>query len=346
MKKKMWNIIIILLFIIIFSLFLGKKILHEGAVGAGNSDDYEIIKNDANKTKSDLEQAVLNRNKAISDNNNIENQVNSTREANQFLIKQTESKKKNITDLVTKTMMNAKIIPLVNLPLQKDAINIANDLGISDPSNLTKQMNVGIFGNTTSLNYISIGGKQCVEFKFDYKQYNDLNSSIINYISFPFVNPPQFSFCIWVYINPNDMKPKPDFSNYYTAVSVTNKKNWEPSVQLDTWGNNIFIYSSLPYQWNPIHRYQASSGWTHITYIYDETSNYFTAMYINGVKVSEQNGKSKFIPKGKLQYTPDYFIIGRSGDPYRGFNGYMHDFLYYSMVLNPKDISDIYNNTM
>ena len=242
-------------------------------------------------------------------------------------------------------MMNAKVPPLVNLPLQKDAINTAKDLGISDPSNLTKQMNVDINGNTTKLNYTTIEGKQCVKFIFNNTEWNDVNNSFINYISFDFVNPPQFSFCVWLYKDQMDMTQLSNYSNYYTAISVTNK-NWIPSIQFDIWGNKIWIYSSLPNQWSVRHQYEVSSGWTHIAYIYDKMSNYYTAMYINGVKVSEQNGTGDFLPGGKTENTPNTFIIGRSGDLGRGYNGYMHDFSYYSMVLKPTDVSDIYNNTM
>lgn len=347
MKKQTWSIILFLIVLIFLSLLFGKQNIHEGAeansnvvIGQNLPSFFDNIMQDLNDTTG-LLKTVSNEKKSLEqENQDKKNQI----KANNTAIEMTESTKASLENDISNLLINmikkSHISEVVNLPLHTDAINKAEDLGISDPSNMTKQMNVNISGNTTYIDYSTkIDNKSCAFFKFKHDNVNDPTNSLYNYISFPFANPPQFSFCIWIYINPVD-------TNYYTAASITNCKNWDPSVQLDIQGSSIMIHNSLPTQWNPVLRFTASKpGWTHITYIYDAKSNYKTSMYINGVLKSNANGSGEFMITNKRS-SPNYFIIGRSGDIGRGFNGYIRDFSYYAFVLPEKDILELYNKTV
>jgi hypothetical protein len=347
MKKQTWSIILCLILLIFLSLLFGKQNIHEGAetnsnvvIGQNLPSFFDNIMQDSNETTVLLDAISKQKNSLDQENQNVQNQIKASNAAIAITQSKIESIEHAKSNLLIDMIKKSHISEVVNLPLYTDAINKAEDLGISDPSNMQKQMNVNISGIPTNINYPieKKDNKSCAFFKFDHNYVNDTTNSLYNYISFPFVNPSQFSFCIWIYINPSD-------SNYYTAASITKIPNWNPSLQLDIQGSSIMIYNSLPTQWNPVLRFTANPGWTHITYIYDAESNYKTSMYINGVLKSNANGSGTFM-KNIIRSIPNYFIIGRSGDIGRGFNGYIRDFSYYAFVLPQKDILELYNKTL
>jgi hypothetical protein len=230
----------------------------------------------------------------------------------------------------------------VNLPLRTDAINTASDLGISDESNTKKQMNFDMNGKPTYINYTVKDGKQCAYFKYDKNRANDSTNSLYQYISFPFVNPKQFSFCIWVYIDPND-------TNYYTFLSITNKNNLVPSVHFNVDGNQIRIWI-FPRSERLIYNIKKDRPrWVFIAYTHDIDAN--ESMYVldetnfnTGGFISSIRSHGIF-QKDNIRHRPNYICIGRAGDFRRGFNGYVHDFNYYAFVLSPEDVLQMYNFT-
>ena len=76
--------------------------------------------------------------------------------------------------------------------------------------------------------------------------------------------------------------------------------------------------------------------WTHITYTYDP-STYIGQLYINGQLELSAKGS------GPLQFPTEYFVLGKSGDNNRAFNGYMYNFNLFNTVLTPNQISKIYS---
>lgn len=158
------------------------------------------------------------------------------------------------------------------------------------------------------------------------------NNNIQNYLTFPFSNQnkPNFSFCYWMYVPVSD-------NTEYTLISYTNS-SWLPSIQADIMlGNNIKMVFALPKHWNDYYHKDLDyrDRWTHVTYTIDQ--NDFTAqLFVNGKPVAKVKGT------GPLGYTPDRFIIGRSGDHGRAFRGGISDFRIYDKVLKPEEVSKIY----
>jgi Concanavalin A-like lectin/glucanases superfamily/Glycine rich protein len=171
-----------------------------------------------------------------------------------------------------------------------------------------------------TVTYTTIGGKKCAYF----------NNSTSNYLSLPFTPKTTLTICFWLYVID---------SPYYTAVSITNS-SVNPSLQVDINNTSSVIPVAMPGQWTIVHNVSSSGPgqWCH----YAVTVNYttFTSQaYINGSLSSTATGSSA---TGIAQ---TLFFLGRSGDNYRAFNGYLRQFLYYPRVLNASEVSAIYTNT-
>lgn len=168
--------------------------------------------------------------------------------------------------------------------------------------------------------FTAIDGKQCIQFP----------NSMSNYISFPFPNNKQFTFCYWVYAIDN---------SYYTIASITNS-GFNPSFQCDIGGNTIMIFISSPTQWTIAAKYTFNyvGKWTHIAYTYDQTT-FVAQLYINGSFALNAQGR------GAFAYNPTTCILGRSGDRGRAFNGYMYNYNYFSNILTSSQISQIYSSS-
>jgi hypothetical protein len=171
-----------------------------------------------------------------------------------------------------------------------------------------------------TVTYTTIGGKKCAYF----------NNSTSNYLSFPFTPKTTLTICFWLYVID---------SPYYTAVSITNS-SINPSLQVDISNNSSVIPVAMPGQWTIVHNVSSSGPgqWCH----YAVTINYttFTSQaYINGSLSSTATGSSA---TGIAQ---TLFFLGKSGDNYRAFNGYLRQFLFYPRVLSAAEVSAIYTNT-
>jgi hypothetical protein len=330
MKKQIFYFIISLLIIIIISLFFLKQNVSENLVSI-----------DTQLTDYTAELTALEKSSA-----NLTNQLNSLNQQNNGLNQQVTNASiiiNNFQNAISTAQQNyntwlanfsstLSTNPVVKLNLYNDAINSASNI-TNDMTNVVKQVNIDINNNPTNISYTTIDGKQCAHF------INDMQ----NYLSFPFLYVPQFSFCFWVYINPND-------NNYYTVVSVTNKEKMNPGIQVDIQARNIMIYSALPKNnwWFPIHRntiQTTTASWQHICYTYDSKNNYNTTLYINGIIVSNLNGNGPLLGTEDPYYFPNRIIIGRSGDKYRAYKGYVHDFSYFECVLSPKLITNHFDLT-
>jgi TolA-binding protein len=330
MKKQKLYIIISLLLIILVSLIFGKKSVNESLVtiNTQNIDNMpELIA--LEKTSTNLTNGL---NSLTQQNNGLDQQVKNTSNIINNFQNAISTAQQNYNNWLSNFSSSLSTNPVVKLNLYYDAINSASNI-TNDMTNLTSQANVDINNNTTSISYTTIDGKQCARF------INDMN----NYISFPFLYVPQFSFCFWVYIDPND-------NNYYTVVSVTNKQKMNPGIQVDIQATKIIIYNALPKNnwWSPIHIHttqNTSPSWQHICYTYDSKNNYNTLMYVNGVLVSSLNGSGPLSGNEDPYYFPNRIIIGRSGDNYRAYKGYMHDFSYFECVLTSTLIMNHYNLT-
>lgn len=203
--------------------------------------------------------------------------------------------------------------PLIQLLLQNDINNTYNNTKYPITMNGQAQ-------------FTTIAGKKCIQFP----------NSMSNYISFPFPNTKQFTFCYWMYAIDNP---------YYTVASITNN-GFNPSFQCDIGNPNgqpsppstIRIIISAPVQWTIATQYTFNyvGIWTHITYTYDQ-STFAAQLFVNGALVLSGQGS------GAFAYNPTTFILGRSGDNGRAFNGYMYNYNYFDSILSTVDIQQIYN---
>jgi len=171
-----------------------------------------------------------------------------------------------------------------------------------------------------SVSYTTVGSNQCAYF----------NNSTGNYLSFPYANQPTFTLCFWLY---------PIDTSYYTAVSITTSGN-NPALQVDVSSSSATIYTAMPNQWTntPTGTTNGSGAWTHFAITVNQ-STYVEQLYLNGTLASTATGSGSGISSRNL------FVIGKSGDNGRAFNGYARQFLFYGSVLDSTQISSIYTST-
>lgn len=350
MKKQTYHIILLCTTIILFCLFFGKAIIHEGITGASESN---IVLSDASAPNipgamNDLTDTTLLKTDVKNDKDIAEQekkQAELAEQAAKVLKGKTEAELKKYTDDLTKVLKDiinsAFTPPVLYLPLVSDAKNYANKLsGVEDPTNTTTYTNKNIQGSTTTLEFTKKGNKPCIYFR------NDPN----HYLSFPVNFSRAFSFCVWIYVDTTDK------THQYTAVSLTNKKYMHPSVQVDIIdGNHVLTASSLPQNWTIWHDYHVKeSGWVHITYTFScdsEGNNVKVDMYANANNVGAPYKPSSAplklfqFERPLIKFFPDTFIIGRSGNTLQYYKGHIRQFIYYSMKLSQEQITDIYNYT-
>lgn len=212
-----------------------------------------------------------------------------------------------------------------------DSNVLSNEVGLAKNSLICQLLLEKDVTNTAPNTQIQVQNVGNVAFG---KYYNRpcalFNNNMNNFLTFPFSNIPKFSFCYWMYVPVSD-------NTEYTLISYTNSR-WLPSIQADIMlGNNIKMVFALPKHWNDYYHKDLDyrDRWTHVTYTIDQ-NNFTAQLFVNGKPVANVKGT------GPLGYTPDRFIIGRSGDHGRAFRGGISDFRIYDKVLKPEDISKIY----
>lgn len=337
MNKPNWNFCIIFLLVIILSLFIGMKyIKKEGLSDFSTIPDEDMTQTLLNSEKS-LSNAKSNLNAAIVENKGIlfkqsVEQAGIDTLKQQYIAMENEFYNKK-SQLITNTFLNA----IVCLYLYKDAMNTA-PLTIPTAIYDNYSMNYDVNGNPTNLSFTNYNGRKCIKFN------NDMN----NYISFPILLFPNYSFCFWIYLNNSSRD-----NNYYTVASVTYAPQMNPGLQVDIQGLHVMVYNALPNHWDVQLKYNApSEGWYHITYTYDSNASnpsspknkYLAKLYVNGVDSFRQGNSSPYgsgdiLANVNKSSRPNRFILGRSGDNGRAFNGYVSDFNYYAITLPVGDIN-------
>lgn len=174
-----------------------------------------------------------------------------------------------------------------------------------------------------SVTYQTISGRQCAYFA----------NSINNYLTFKYSNPSQISFGCWLYTKDN---------NYYTTSSISSSPYVydSPVFQGDVGNPYIHLVAALPSKWTINSMYQTSfvGKWVHVCYIIDQT-NYTTQLYVNGTMVIQGKGSGKFA-------NANVFVIGKSGDNYRGYNGYISEYFVFNRILSSSEVLQIYQGNM
>jgi hypothetical protein len=193
------------------------------------------------------------------------------------------------------------------LPLETNAI----DIGTS-PKTVT---------TNGTVSYTTILGKACISF----------NNSISNYLSFPMINSYGMTIAFWFNYNTT--------GTYFTMASFTTAA-YSPSIQFDLTPTTNFMYAALPTQWtmSPSANNSGVNTWNFITITINQ-STYVQNVYMNGSFASTATGS------GAFSLSPNLFLIGKSGDNGRGYQGYIHRFMFFNTVLSAAQVNTLYKET-
>jgi hypothetical protein len=220
------------------------------------------------------------------------------------------------SEIINSTPVYSQEISLTNASIYLPLTSNTNNIG-------TGKAATTVYGPVIITNY---GNKQCAIF----------NNSLSTYLTVPFSNSDYLNITFGYWIYPID-------GGYYDPASIGNTNMNQTEVfQTDiSGGNSISMIAHLPNYWTVNQAYNVNylNKWTHVVYTCSQVSPYLVQMYINGNLVRSQNGSGSFIN------IPNIFIIGRSGDQGRAYNGYIREFFAFNSVLNSSDIKSIYNST-
>ena len=191
---------------------------------------------------------------------------------------------------------------------------------------VTNSTDIGGTPQTVTTNgtvtYTTIGGKQCAYF----------SNSFSNYLNILYTAQTQVTLCFWLYCID---------TGYYTAVSINNNNAaaGTPTLQVDInpTTNNTIIYTAMPNQWanQPTGNYGGPGQWVHFAI----TLNYSTFvenLYLNGTLAATATGTS-----GTLPYPQTNIWLGRSGDNWRAYYGYLRQFCTFPTVLTQSQIQAV-----
>jgi len=195
------------------------------------------------------------------------------------------------------------------LPLQSDLVDIGTFPQIC-------------FSNGSGMAFGTVGGKTGLQFPNNTAAFLRLSNQY----------QPPFTWCMWLYQNN---------ATYYTAASFTNVATNLPTLQFDTDGQQrVFMATAnaTNQMWTSA---IAASGtgattWYSVALVVSSSQG---VLYINGTSNTTLNGVFPFHSRG------GYFMLGKSGDNARAFNGYIRHFTFFNRILTANEISTWHTNT-
>lgn len=203
------------------------------------------------------------------------------------------------------------VVPLINLELQKDLSGAGSSGAYRSPIEIRGQCP-----------FVSVKERTGIYF----------NGSIANYIFFNYSAWQRWTACWWFYSTD---------APYYTMASITNPSFTDPRFQSDTYGGGLRHIIAMPNHWTNVptdKKIDTVGKWNHVAYTYDAFS-LKSDMYVNGEYHSSVQGTAPM--RMPTDGSPLNFIIGRSGDNGRGFNGLVSEFKFFDRVLNAGQIKKI-----
>jgi hypothetical protein len=126
---------------------------------------------------------------------------------------------------------------------------------------------------------------------------------------------------------------------YFTMASFTTAA-YIPSIQFDLTPTTNLMYTALPTQWtmSPSANNSGINTWNFITITINQ-STFVQNVYMNGSFASTATGS------GAFSLSPNLFLIGKSGDNGRGYQGYIHRFMFFNTVLSATQVNTLYKET-
>jgi len=202
-------------------------------------------------------------------------------------------------------------VPLINLELQKDLSGAGSSGAYRSPIEIRGQCP-----------FVSAKGRTGIYF----------NGSRANYIFFNYSAWQRWTACWWFYSTD---------APYYTMASITNTSFTDPRFQADTFGGGLRHIIAMPNHWTNVpadKNLETVGKWNHVAYTYDAFS-LKSEMYVNGEYQSSVQGTAPM--RMPTDGSPLNFIIGRSGDEGRGFNGLVSEFKFFDTIVSANQIKKI-----
>ena len=159
--------------------------------------------------------------------------------------------------------------------------------------------------------------------------------SLNSYLSYKCTNTTQITIGFWMFAKDN---------GDWSPMSITKTPLpfvWASPIFVPVLNNKRIIFlAQLPSKWTVsyTYNYDYAGKWTHICYVLDNT-NYNTQLYVNGNYVASGKGTGKCS-------AANLYVIGKAGDDYRPFYGYISDFFVFNRILSASDIKNIYQGNM
>ena len=225
-----------------------------------------------------------------------------------------------------RTLLDSEMNSLYNSVLVEDGLIINQSLGNVNISNIIKVGNVIISG-VNKVSGISGGSALFVNTPGE----NQLPTNYITVLNSQKIrNTATASF--WF--------NSTDGSHYQSILSFTEStltpSNISLLVDYDTTNKRIVVSAALPTQWVQVFSPNNSvlpNIWYHVAFTIN--ASYNLICYLNGINIGSITGTGIII-----QYT--LFQLGAGGN-FRGFNGYIENFLVYNRVLSNSEVLSLYN---
>ena len=319
MKTENICINIFFLIIVFICIIVGNPKKYENATTLSNQKTEYIqeLNEDLGgvKIKTDEVTTYLG---TISDRNKKEQEKIKNEQMQLEVLKKRQQESADEYSLLSKKWQNGIYLnPVVKLKFTDDRSSVVN-IGFSPDNNLPtdkmKYFNVDLNNNPTKIK--SMG------------DFMVFTSDMNNYISFPIVYLDKFTIMCNIHNVYDNL--------YYTAISLTNKRNKDPGLHIDVQNNQVIAYSALPSNkpWGSALRCTRVSN--HITYSYNynpSSKNTTVKLYDNGDLVAVETKPGPLMLDKKSFERPDTCIIGRSGDNSRSFFGAISNFKFFAIDL-------------
>jgi len=185
---------------------------------------------------------------------------------------------------------------------------------------------IGIYPQTVTTNgtvtYSNVLGKNAAYF----------NNSLTNFLSLPMSNLFGMTIAFWF---------NTQAATYYTMAGFTTAA-FNPSLQFDVVNSTTLnLYTALPNQWTmaPVATFLGPNTWNFIAVTINQNT-FVETVYMNGSNASSATGSAPF------SLSPNLFVIGRSGDTGRAYEGYIQNFMYFNTVLTGAQVNILYEQTL
>ena len=191
-------------------------------------------------------------------------------------------------------------------------------------SNVT---DIGFSPQTVTVNgtvsYSNILGKPCIYF----------NNSTANYLSFPMLSLSGMTVAFWF---------NTASAAYYTPAAFTTA-SYSPSINFDiinstTLTTYVALPNNSPWTLSVANTIPGPNIWNFVTLTINQNS-FVETTYINGSNQTSGTGTAAF------SLSPTTFLLGKSGDNTRAYQGFIQNFMYFNTILTGAQINALYEQT-